>query len=183
MPPALTTSSPVQALIRGFLLAACILALFSMLDLPLDWKIGSILLVVAGLSGTISFYDGSPRNQVRPADILMGTVHWNFTDTAWADPDEFALAVTQRQGADSEWNPDQTVLDRAVIQIHITLFHRDDESDTVLMLEPTFSGNWTQSKLLHALHQSINVDSLGEHTFFEGLVKCGEYQYHLSLGS
>ncbi len=183
MPRTLTTSSPVQSLVPGFILAACTVGLFPLLGLPLDWKIGSILLVVLGLASSVSFYDGSRPHQVRAADILMGNVRWNFANTVAADAEEFVRAVSECQRTDSEWNPDQTVLDHGTIEIYIVLLHRDGDFDAVLELEPVFSGNWTQGRLLHALHRSVDVDSLGDHTFFEGLVKRGPYQYYLSLGS
>jgi hypothetical protein len=179
------TASPIRALLYGLVSAACILALLWALALPLDGKISLILLGVVGVASAVSFYDGTlARNSLTPSEIVMQNVHWSFSNPTRFDIEEFISAVAKWQGDNSKWAPHEPVPIRGSITVHIATYHDDGEPEKFLTLDDNGEPHWTQTRLLYALHNKLHGTSfLGDSTFFEGLVKVGERQYHLLLGS
>lgn len=184
MPPGLTTSSHMQALVRGFGLSAAMILFLWLVDLPLDWKFVAIVLPVCGLSSSIAFYDGSKSAAPRsPAVVMMRNVHWDFSEPPNISLEEFVRTVSAAQSTDSEWIPEQRLALPATIRIHVPMFHWDDDCERIIELQTQPDAGWTQAELLHAIHCNIHWKDLGDHMYFEGLSEIGGDQYHLWLGS
>lgn len=190
MHPALTTSSYVIAILRGFVLSLVGVGLLWLIDLPLDPKFVVVVLVVLTISSAISFYDGS-REQTASAqpNILMKNVAWDFSSPNYPSLDDFIAAVSSSQGAGSSWNPQGELPVANSVSIHFATFHDDDSSEKTVTLEKDSKTDWTQATLLFALHSRLCEELqneelfLGDHTFFEGLIPADEQNVYLQLGS
>ncbi len=190
MHPALTTSSYVAALIRGFVLSLLVVGALWLLDLPLDPKFVAVVLVVLTISSAITLYDGS-RAEASSAQpiILMKNVAWNFSTSSYPTLDDFIAAVSSSQGAGSSWNPQGELPVAHMVSIHFATFHDDDSAEKTVALESDGQSAWTQATLLFALHSRLREELkkdalfLGDRTFFEGLIPADEQNVYLQLGS
>lgn len=190
MHPALTTSSYVAALLRGFVLSLFVVGFLWLIDLPLDTKFVVVVLVVLTISSAISFYDGSRVKTSPPSvHILMKNVAWKFSLHSYSDLDDFVAAVSSHQAESSEWRPHDKLPMADSVSIHIATFHDDDLDEKIVTLEGNSETAWTQANFLLALHnrlcEELQRDELflGDHTFFEGLAQTDAGRCHLSLGS
>lgn len=180
------TSNPLYALLGGLVFAGCLLGLFYVLDLPMDWKLSMWLGGLATWGMAVSLFDFSTwwRERKTPP-VLMQNVGWNFDQPSPEDLDGFIAAVTDYLQDVGTWDPHRELRNRGTIEIEFEQFHLDDaEVLQVVTLHANDDTPWTQARLLHALHKELQRSvSLGDNSFFEGLRPCGPSRYHLSLGS
>jgi hypothetical protein len=114
-------------------------------------------------------------------DQLLRSLAWTCDDTVYASPEAFSTAIRDYQIAifksDERWRPDEVLLASPRVTVYFECWEGDDQFERPLELASDDPRGFTTLALMYGIHQGIaahlraHAATLGDHCFFEGLVR------------
>lgn len=130
-------------------------------------------------------------------DRILGSLAWSCSDDRYATPEALSAAIRRYHLAvfesDERWQPDELVLASPRVSVIFECWEGDDQRERRLELSCDDPRGFTALALIYGIHEGIAEHlqtyeaSLGDHCFFEGLVRSdapGEFPtYWVRFGS